>query len=129
VLIAVVLNAIVPGAGHAYLGRWGAAVAWLVGTLAMYFASVTALVYAAATIGGFDRMWRFGELRILACALLPAVLVHTWCCVSVLPSPRDRRTAIGCAAAAMLLLIVFAPSIDLGLRNQIDAATRAAGPR
>ena len=128
-LIAVVLNAIVPGAGHAYLGRWGAAVGWLAATLAAYFAGVTALVYGAATIQGFDRMWRFGELRILAAALLPAVLLHTWCCVSVLPSPRDRKVAIACAAAAMLLLIAFAPSIDLGLRRQIDAATRAAGPR
>ena len=128
-LIPVVLNALIPGLGHAYLRRWAAAIGWLVGTLAVYFACITALVYGAATLETFDRIWRYGELRVLAAALLPAVLVHTWCCVSVLPSPRDRRLALACAAAAMLVLVALAPPIDLGLERQIDTARRSAAPR
>jgi len=49
------------------------------------------------------------------------VIVHTWCCVSVLPSPGERRLAIGCAAAAMLVLLIVAPDVDLGLRRQMKA--------
>jgi hypothetical protein len=125
VLTAVLLNAVLPGAGHAWLGRWVAAILWCLATIGSYLAGMTALVYAA-NLPGFDPFWRFGELRLLASFLLPGVAVHTWCCVSVLPSPAERRLAIGCAAAAMLLLLLAAPSIDLGLRRQVKGVTEPA---
>jgi len=127
VLISVVLNAVVPGAGHAVLRRWVAALVWFVVTLGTYLAGMAALVYLAVNVAGFDRFWRFGELRVLAFFLLPAVVVHTECCVSVLPSARERRLAVACAAAAMLLLLLAAPQIDLGLRRQLQRATNPYG--
>ena len=36
VIVAVLLNALVPGAGHATLGRYGAAVGWFVGTVTVW---------------------------------------------------------------------------------------------
>ena len=121
-IAAVLLNAVVPGSGHAALGRWVAAILWCAATIGTYLAGVVALVYAA-NLAGFDRFWRFGELRLLALFLLPGVLVHTGCCVSVLPTAAERRLAFGCAAAAMLLLLLAAPSVDLGLRRQMKSVT------
>jgi hypothetical protein len=128
VIAAVVLNAIFPGLGHAVLGRWIAAIRWCILTMATYLAGVVALVYAA-NFASFDRFWRFGELRVLASFLLPGVVVHTWCCVSVLGSAAERRLAIACAAAGMLLLLLAAPSADLGLRRQMKSAAEPALPR
>jgi hypothetical protein len=121
VIVAVLLNAVVPGAGHAMLGRYGAGIGWLLATIAAYLGGMVALVYAALNISAFDRLWRLGELRLFAIFLLPGLIVHTWCCVSVLPSPAQRRLAVGCAAAALLALLLVAPDVDLGLRKQMKA--------
>jgi len=129
VIVAVLLNALVPGAGHATLGRYGAAVGWFVGTVAVYLGGMVALVYAALNIGAFDRLWRLGELRLFAIFLLPGLVVHTWCCVSVLPSAAQRRLAVGCAAAALLALLLVAPNVDLGLRKQMKAIADPAAIR
>ena len=129
VITAVLLNAVLPGAGHAALGRWIAALVWFTATIGSYVGGMIVLVYAALNVTGFDRFWRFGELRLFAFFLLPGVIVHTWCCVSVLPSPAQRRLAVGCAAAAMLVLLLAAPDIDLGLRNQLKAISDPAALR
>jgi hypothetical protein len=126
VIAAVLLNAALPGAGHAALGRWGAALAWCVATFLAYFAGMTALLYTAVTAPGFARFWAFGELRLLALFLLPAIVLHTWCCVSVLPPGPERRLAVGCAAGAMILLLLLAPAVDLGLRRWVEAVTAPA---
>ena len=129
VIAAVLLNALVPGAGHLVLRRWMAAAIWFVVTIAAYVAGMAALVYAATSVRGFDRVWRFGELRLLAAFLLPALIVHTSCCVSVLPSAAQRRLAVACAAAAILVLVLLAPAVDLGLRRQIEAASSRGAAR
>lgn len=119
-IAAVLLNAIVPGAGHALLRRFVAAALWLAITTSAYIVALMALVYSAVSLPSFHQMWRFGELRVVAAFLLPAVIVHTACCVSVLPAAVDRRRAIACAAVAMLLLIAASPDVDLGVRAQIE---------
>ena len=129
VIVAVLLNALVPGAGHATLGRYAAAVGWFVATVAVYLAGMVALVYGALNVSAFDRLWRLGELRLFAIFLLPGLFVHTWCCVSVLPSAAQRRLAVACAAAALLALLLVAPDIDLGLRKQIKAISDPAAAR
>jgi hypothetical protein len=129
VIPAVLLNALVPGAGHLMLRRYAAALGWLAATIGAYLAGMFALVYAAVNVDAFDRLWRLGELRLFAIFLLPGLLVHTWCCVSVLPSPAQRRLAVGCAAAALLVLMLFAPDVDLGLRKQIKAIADPAAVR
>jgi len=126
VVAAVLLNAIVPGAGHALLGRYAAAIGWFVGTVAVYVAGSMALVYAAVSIPAFDGLWRLGELRLFAIFLMPGLIVHTWCCVSVLPSRAQQRLAVGCAVAAMLLLLLVAPNVDLGLRRQVQTIANPA---
>jgi hypothetical protein len=118
VIAAVLLNALVPGVGHATLGRYAAAAGWFVASVAAYLAGMVALVYAALNISAFDRLWRFGELRLFVIFLLPGLAVHTWCCLSVVP-PAQRRLAAGCAAAALLALLLVAPDVDLGLRKQL----------
>ena len=128
-ITAVLLNAVLPGAGHAALGRWLAALGWFAATIGSYAGGMIVLVYAALNLPGFDRFWRLGELRLFAFFLLPGVIVHTWCCVSVLPSPAQRRLAIGCAVAAMLVLLLVAPDIDLGLRSQMNAIANPAAVR
>jgi len=128
VILAVVLNALVPGVGHATLGRYAAAAGWFVATVAAYFAGMFALVYSALNISAFDRLWRFGELRLFTLFLLPGLAVHTWCCLSLLP-PAQRRLAAGCAAAALLALLLLAPNVDLGLREQLKAAIDPAAIR
>jgi hypothetical protein len=129
VIAAVLLNALVPGVGHATLGRFKAGIGWFVVTVAAYLAGMVALVYAAVNVSAFDRLWRLGELRLFAIFLLPALVVHTWCCVSVLPSPAQRRLAIGCAAAALLVLMLAAPDVDLGLRKQVKVIAEPAAIR
>ena len=127
VIAAVLLNALVPGAGHLIvLRRWLAAIIWFVATVGAYVGGMAALVYAATSVRDFDRAWHFGELRLLALFLMPALIVHTWCCVSVIPSAAQRRLAIACAAAAILILVLLAPAVDLGLRRQIEAASAGA---
>ena len=112
-----------------FLLLYGAAVGWFVGTVTVYLAGMVALVYAALNIGAFDRLWRLGELRLFAIFLLPGLVVHTWCCVSVLPSAAQRRLAVGCAAAALLALLLVAPDVDLGLRKQMKAIADPAAIR
>jgi len=128
VILAVLLNALVPGVGHATLGRYAAAAGWFVATVAAYFAGMFALIYAALNLSAFDRLWRFGELRVFAIFLLPGLALHTWCCLSLLPSAQ-RRLAAGCAAAALLALLLVAPDVDLGLRKQLKEATDPAAIR
>jgi hypothetical protein len=128
-IAAVLLNGFVPGVGHAMLGRFKAAIGWFVVTVAAYLAGMVALVYAAVNVSAFDRLWRLGELRLFAIFLLPALVVHTWCCVSILPSPAQRRLAIGCAAAALLVLMLAAPDVDLGLRKQVKVIAEPAAIR
>jgi hypothetical protein len=129
VIAAVLLNALVPGAGHAVLGRYAAALFWFVGTLSVYIAGALALVYAAVNLAAFDRFWRLGELRLFAIFLMPGLITHTWCCVSVLPSPPQRRLAVGCAVAALLVLLLVGPDVDLGLRTQVRAIANPAAVR
>jgi hypothetical protein len=129
VIAAVLLNALVPGLGHVTLGRYAAAAGWFVATAGLYLCGTIALVYAALNVEGFDRFWRLGELRLFAMFLMPGVIVHTWCCVSVLPSAAQRRLAIGCAAAALLILLLVAPDVDLGLRRQMRVIANPAAVR
>src|SRR5207247_11275981 len=71
VITAVLLNAVLPGAGHAALGRWLAALGWFAATIGSYAGGMIVLVYAALNLPGFDRFWRLGELRLFAFFLLP----------------------------------------------------------
>jgi len=56
-IVALVLGWIIPGAGHAYAGRWGKAV--------LFFVCITGLLVAGMVMGG-GTVVRYRELWILA---------------------------------------------------------------
>lgn len=116
-VVALVLGWILPGAGHAYAGRWGKAI--------LFFLLITALVFAGLAISGGtsilrERLWFAAQI----CAGGPAIAL--WPISEHLATPRHsvdwanplhEMGTLYTAVAGFLNLLVM-----------MDAYTRLAYP-